>query len=227
MIYIILIILFIIIFIGGLLGFLYLSKDEKNLKEVTTVQLSRLGKIYTKEEYENKMFDMYVNIISGIQNNDYNLLKDIVSDEEYNKILLEIKQNQEQNVKKMVDHINKGFSKLIEFKIVNDLEVSKLWVQYSDTEYVLGNREIENEDGSKEIKEIVISGDKDKILYHEYILTFVKDRTSNEDIMCPSCGYKSNMLLRSYCPNCDTLIVPKKMHWVYVGKVSTNINNTK
>ena len=227
MTYIVLIVLFILVFICALMAFIYFLKDEKKILEIDTKTLQRYGKLYTKEEFENTMYNTYVDIINGIMNNDYSLLKDITSDEEYNKILNEIKLNKDQNIKKVVTNINKGFSKLIEFKIVNDLEICKLWIQYSDNEYTLGNREVENEDGTKEIKEIVISGDPNKVLYNEYIVTFVKDRTNTEEIMCPGCGYKTNLLLRSTCPHCDTTVLPKKMHWVYIGKVSSNISDNK
>lgn len=225
--YMIMVVLFIIIFIIAALVLIYLILDEKKLKEVDNKLLVRLGKQYTKEDYENTMFNQYVEILMSIQNANYNLLKDIVSDEEYNKILLKVKSNNDEKVKEVVANIKKGFSKLIGYQVTADLEIAKLWVEYTDNEYTLGNREVENEDGTKEIKEVIISGDKNKDVYHEYILTFVKNRASNEDVVCPSCGYKTNLLTNSKCPKCDSIIVPKRMHWVYVDKVNTNISKNK
>ena len=123
-IYIILIIIFSIVIVGAALVYFYLSYDEKKLKEVDNELLVRLGKKYSKEEFEETMFQRYVDIILGIQNESYNFLRDAVSDEEYNRILLQIKENNNHMQKEMVANIRKDFSKLISFKLNNDLEVA-------------------------------------------------------------------------------------------------------
>ena len=222
-IFMIFIIIFVLVFIGALLIFIYLKNDEKKLKEVDDAKLSRMGKKYTKLEYENTMSSIYFEILESIENENYNNLRDIVSDQEYNKILAEKKEEKEKNIINKITNINKGVVKLIDLKIVNDLEIAKLLVEYSDNEYTLGNREEKNEEGEMEVKQVVIAGDENKQIFHEYILTFVRNRTDNEEIKCPTCGYFNNLLTKSKCLGCDTLILPKTMHWVYTGKVSTNI----
>lgn len=226
-IYIVLIIICAIIFLGALFVFIYFLNDEKQIKEVDNELLVKLGKQYSKEEFENTLFNKYVEILVGIQNESYLFLRDIVADEEYNKILLNVKTNKDRNQKEVITNIKKGFSKLISYKINNDLEIAKLWIQYTDNEYILANREIENEKGEKEVREMVISGDEHKDIYHEYILTFVKGRSNNEDVLCPNCGYHTSLLTSSKCVRCDSIIVPKRMHWVYVDKVVTNISKAK
>lgn len=223
--YLVLLIIFIIGMIGSGIVVTVLSLDEKNVKEVTTEWLHKMGKDYSKEEFENTMFNQYVNIEYAKTNDDYNQLKDVVSDEEYNKILLDVKKDREQELKKVVDKINKGFSKLIGFKMVKDQEVAKLWVQYSCVEYVKGYREELNEETNlMEKKEVIVSGSDTKPVFHEYVVTFVKERSTVEKVVCPSCGREYKLLLRSKCQICDTIIVPKTKHWVYVNKKIANIN---
>ncbi len=226
-IYILLIIVLIIIIICSVLALLYLLYDEKNIKEVSNELLTKLGKKYTKEEYENEMFNKYIDILSGIQNENYDFLRDMVSDDEYNKMLARIKNNIDNNQTEMITNIKKGFSKLISFKVNNEYEVSKLWVQYTANEYTLAKRENIDDKDNKSIDEVVISGDKNKEVYHEEIITFVKGRANNEDILCPNCGYHTTLVDTSKCIRCDSLIAPKKMHWVFVNRVSTNISKNK
>ena len=225
--YITLIIIFVVIIILAGLVLAYFMYDEKKLKEVPNELLTKLGKLYTKEEFETALYDRYIEIIESIQNENYLLLRDVVADEEYNKILLKIKEDKDKGQKEMFINFRKGFSKLISFKLNNDLEVVKLWVKYTDNEYTEANREVENENGEKVIEKTIIKGDKKKDISHEYILTFVKGRTNNEDVLCPNCGYHTKLCMNNKCVRCDSMIAPKKMHWVYVDKTLTNISKAK
>lgn len=225
--YLIGMIAFAVVFIICIFLLIYFIKDEKKLKEVTSNQLMQLGKVYSKEEFENKMFEQYTNILSNITYENYSFLKDAVSDEEYNQILLTAKKNRENREEHIISNINKIFSKLIGFDIQNNLEIAKLWVRYSDIEYTKGIRKTVDENGKESLIEAIVDGNKDKPTVHEYILTFVKNRTETENIICPSCGYQSHILTTSNCVRCDSEIVPKKMHWVFVEKVTTNISNQR
>ena len=223
--YIIGIIFFIIVIIICVMLLLYYIKDEKKLAEVTSEHLMNLGKVYSKEDFEAKMFEMYANVLSNTVYENYTFLKDAVSDEVYNQILLMAKKNRESKEERVISDIKKEFSKLISFEVINDLEVAKLWVRYSNIEYVKGIRKTLDENNQEILAETVVDGDEKNPIYHEYILTFVKNRTQTENIVCPSCGYQSHILTESYCVRCESEIVPKKMHWVFVGKVTTNISN--
>ena len=61
-IYTILIIVFSIVLIGAGLVFIYFMLDERKVKEVDNELLVRLGKQYTKEQYENIMFERFVSM---------------------------------------------------------------------------------------------------------------------------------------------------------------------
>ena len=225
--YLIGIIFFSVVFIVCIFLLIYFIKDEKNIKEVSDSDLIKLGKKYSKNEFEDRLFNQYVNILESIQILNYSLLKDIVSDEIYNQILMNIKNNQDSNEKENITDIKKDFSKLIDFRIQDDLEIAKIWISYSSFEYVTGIRKVLDENNNEINDEVVVRGDKDKKINHELILTFVKNRTQTEEIICPACGYQTHMLTSSKCIRCDSEIVPKKMHWVFVEKVAVNISNQK
>ena len=56
-------IFFLLVFIVSIFLLIYFIKDEKSLKEVTNQELIKLGKIYTKEEFENKIFELYARCV--------------------------------------------------------------------------------------------------------------------------------------------------------------------
>ena len=226
-IYIIGIIIFTLVLIVSIILLIYFIKDEKKLKEVTNDDLVKMNKVYTKDEIEEKMFEQYSNILLNIQYDNYAFLKDSVSDDIYNQILREIKNHQDKQEKKIVKDIKKEFCGLISLTQVNDLEVAKYWGRYSNIEYVVSNRKQMLSNGTEEIVETVVEGNKDIPITYEYILTFVKNKSQNENVVCPNCGYQTHMLTSSHCIRCDLEIVPKRMHWVYTGKVLTNISKQK
>lgn len=198
-----------------------------NFKEVTTKELKQRGKTYTKEEIEDKLFNQYINIITSIEYSNYVFLKDAVSDEVYNKFLLMAKDYQDKKETKVTEDIKKEFSKLIDIGTINDLEIVKLWIRYSSIEYTKGIRMVKDEKENDVLSEVIVSGSNVDRIEHEYILTFVKNKADTESIVCPSCGYQANILTSSNCGRCEIEIVPKKMHWVYVDKVTTNISKEK
>ena len=81
-------IIFLLVFIISIFFLIYFIKDEKNLKEVSTQELVKLGKVYTKEEFENRIFEQFSNILMNTAYENYTFLKDSVADQVYNEILL-------------------------------------------------------------------------------------------------------------------------------------------
>ena len=212
--YIIGIIVFSLVLIICIFLLIYFIRDEKKIEEVSNRELISFGKTYSKTEFEERIFNQYINILESTQYDNYTFLRDAVSDGIYNQILLSIKENQQKQQKNVISDIEKYFCRLIDFKIIGELEVAKLWVKYSSIEYVKNVKQ--NGD------EIVIMGNKDKPIDCEYILTFVKNKSDGENIICPSCGFQTNMLISSRCLRCEGEVVPKTMHWVFVGKESYN-----
>lgn len=216
--YVLAILIFSIILILSIFAYIYLLRNEKKPKEVSSFTLTALGKSYTKQQFENTMFEQYKNILISKEDENYTLLKDIVSDDIYNQILLQKKEDKVKQTKHIVSNINKKFCKLINFYHENNLEIARLWISYSSIEYVKGIQKVVNEDGVEEEIEKIIFGSKEKSSNHEYLITFVKNESETEAIICPGCGFKMNILTSSHCSKCDMEILPKKMHWVYIGE---------
>lgn len=225
--YIIGIVTFSLVLLVSIILLVYFIKDEKRLKEVSNEELVKLNKVYTKEEMENKIFEQYSNILLGIQYDDYNFLKDAVSDDIYNQILQQTKDFQEKKEKLTIKNIKKEFCRLISLTQTNDLEIAKFWIRYSNIEYITTTRNEVLPNGKEELAEVIVEGSKDIPVTYEYIITFVKNKTENENIICPNCGYQIHMLISSNCIRCDLDIVPKTMHWVFTGKIITNISQQK
>ncbi len=221
------IIFFLVLIIVGIFLLRYFIKDEKKLKEVSNEDLQKRGKKYTKEEIEEKMFNQYINIEMSMIDENYGFLRDAVSDQIYNQILLQIKENQKNQVKNKIQNVRKEFCKLIYLGYEQNLEIAKFWIRYSSIEYQTAQRNEVTEAGKEIVVERVVQGNDQVPIYHEYILTFVKDPTETEEIVCPHCGYQTNMLTSSKCIRCDSEIIPKSKHWVFVNKVTTNISKQK
>ncbi len=221
------IIFFSIVLIGSISILIYLIKDEKNLKEVSKKDLIKYGKTYTKKEIEDQLFEVYQNILFDIGNDGYSLLKDMVSDQIYNELLLDLKNRREKQERRVISNIQKEFSKLISFQFIQDLEVIKLWVRYSSIEYTKIEKKELDENQQEIAKEIITEGNPNTPISHEYIVTFVKNKAQTEEIICPNCGYQTKILTSSHCARCDQEIVPKKMHWVYAGRIAVAIQNSK
>ena len=100
-------IFFLLVFIVSIFLLIYFIKDEKSLKEVTNQELIKLGKIYTKEEFENKIFELYANILTNITYENYTFLKDSVADQVYNEILLMAKKNRDNKEESIISNIKK------------------------------------------------------------------------------------------------------------------------
>lgn len=227
MIYIIGIIVFILVLLACTILLIYYIRDEKNLSEVSEEQLIKFGKTYTKKEFEDKMFNQYSNILTNIQYENYLFLKDAVADDIYNQILLLVKNNREKNQQKVVSNIKKDFCKLISFTQTDGLEIAKLWIKYSSIEYVKSMTRELDENKQTIMIEKIIEGNKDQIINSEYIITFIKDISEVEDIICPNCGYQAHLLTSSSCLRCDMEIVSKKKHWVFLKEEPVNMKKKK
>lgn len=193
-----------------------LSKEEKNYMEVSEQYLKNIGKDYSKDEYASWATGIYIEVINSVMNENYNYLRDTLSDELYNNYLLAIKNSKDRNVKNVVEDIKPEFSKLVNLKIQGDMEIAKVWMKLSYIEYVKDIAKPVNEEEIQEEK--IISGSKTNRLEKEYILTFVKTHTPKESVVCPNCGYIHHIIEKVNCMRCGANIVPRNYHWVLIAK---------
>ena len=97
-------IFFLLVFIVSIFLLIYFIKDEKSLKEVTNQELIKLGKIYTKEEFENKINDNTFLEYASYNDNYYGTPKDKVEEKlnEGKDVILVIDINGAINIKKII-----------------------------------------------------------------------------------------------------------------------------
>lgn len=193
-----------------------LSLEEKEYMEVSDQYLKNIGKDYNKDMFASWATQTYINIIQSVMNEDYNFLRDILSDDLYNNYLIGIKNCRDRRVKSIVDDIKPIFSKLVNLKVQGDTEIAKVWMKLSYIEYV---KDISPLPEDAEVTgDRIISGSKNNRLEKEYILTFVKVHTPKETVVCPNCGNVSKIIDKSLCIKCSSNIVPRQYHWVMIGK---------
>lgn len=223
-IYIVGIVFFVLVIIGSIFFFIYLKKDENSIAEISNSVLVKYNKTYKKRDFEQTVFSIYSNIMLNVNYQDYNFLKDAVSDEIYNKILMDIKTSKDKKEQNIVDKIEKNFCKLVDFDVVGDVEVAKFWIKYTALEYTTTLRNKLTEDGRTILLEEVIKGSKERPKTNEFLITFVKNYANNENIVCAECGNNIDILTSSICSRCGAEILSKKMHWVYTGRREFNSN---
>ena len=196
----------ILVFIICIFVLRYLSRQEKEYIEVSDLYLKQLGKSYTGEFFSKSVFSLFQEILLASQQQNFEYLRSMLADDAYNHYLLDLKQLKEKNVKHVIDQILPVRFKLASFQVQNQFEIAKVWLRISCIDYIAST--------SKPGEEIIVSGKSDSSVEKEFLVTLVKTRTEKEDIVCPSCGHVSSLLVQSDCPHCGVEIVNKHHRWV-------------
>ena len=192
--------------------------------EVSNQYLKNIGKSYTKDEYASWVFSFYTQIIMGLQNENYEFLRDVLADQIYNNYLISIKNMKDRNLKNIVENVKPTFSKLVSLVIKDDIEIAKVWLKISYVEYTIDVTPISEEDNKVISGDRVVSGSKNRQIEKEYMLTLVKAHTEKESIACPHCGYVSKIISQNTCSRCGANVVNRKYHWVLTGKEEIHTN---
>ncbi len=218
-----------IFFIGGIIIFsiitivcifllIRLSSKESQFMEVSNRYLKDIGKNYNRDKFAMAIYELYRDIIDGVQKERYEFLKDVLSDNIYNNYLREIKISKDRQIKNIVTDIKPVFSRLISLINKDGTEIAKVWMKISFIEYML---DMSPQTGSQEKignENRVIGGSKTRRFEKEYIITLVKRHTPKESVACPACGYITDIILRNQCIRCGSNIVNRKFHWVIIAK---------
>ncbi|MDE5587158.1 MAG: hypothetical protein K2I72_02155, partial [Bacilli bacterium] len=180
--------------------------------------LKDIGKDYNKDTFAMAIYELYRDIIDGVQNERYEFLRDVLSDEIYNSYLRGIKLSRDHQVKNIVADMKPTFSRLVSLIIKGDMEVAKVWIRVSFLEYALDMTPLTEEQKQVVKGERIVGGSKTRRLEKEYILTLVKAHTPKESVACPSCGHVTHVVLRNQCTRCGSNIANRRFHWVMIGK---------
>lgn len=195
-----------------------LSKNETLFMEVSNQYLKDIGKDYTRDQYAMAIFELYRDVIEAVQTENYEYLRDVLSDDIYNNYLLGIKVSKERQIKNVVKDMNPVFAKLIQFVQKDNVEIAKVWLRVSYIEYALDLSPLTEEQKKVAPPERIAGGSKTKREEKEYLLTLVKNHTPKESVVCPSCGFVSKVITRSLCPRCGSNAVTRPFHWVITAK---------
>lgn len=214
----VLIIILIIVIVVCVVLLMRLSGQESQFMEVSDRYLKDIGKSYTKNKFAMTIYELYRDIIDGVQQENYEFLRDVLSDEIYNNYLIGIKLSKERQIKNVVSDMKPVFAKLVNLVVNGDTEIAKVWIRVSYIEYALDMTPLTEEQMKVVTGERIVSGSKTNRMEKEYILTLVKTHTPKESVVCPTCGYVSDVIIRNRCVRCGTDVVQRRFHWVIVGK---------
>ena len=162
---------------------------------------------FDKEEFKDIAYTIYVEVQNAWMNIDYDSLRNLLTDELFNKYktdleVLELKK--QKNI--MSDY------KLNNFEIINFSESEE---NYIITCYL----NIELHDYIVDKDNNVIRGNKENIIVHDYELTFVRGKDIKEGT-CPNCHAELNDKASKVCPYCNSVIVSRNNNWVLSNKTS-------
>ncbi len=212
------IVILVIIIVVCVILLLRLSRQETLFMEVSDRYLTEIGKDYTRNEFAMTIFELYRDVIEAVQKENYEFLRDVLSNEIYNNYLLGIKVSKERQIKNVVEDMKPVFARLVQFVQKDSTEVAKVWLRVSYIEYALDLTPLTEEQQKVAPKERIAGGSKTKREEKEYLLTLVKSHTPKESMVCPSCGYILKVITRCHCVRCGTNIVTRPFHWVITSK---------
>ena len=157
--------LIIYIFILILLIIPYVIVSKNILKKRLKNKISRLED-FDKDKFNQEVFEVYKDIQIAWMNFDYKTLKELVSEEIYNKYKKQLEELKSKNQKNIMDNIEFKSNKITDV-IIND-NIIECEMNITCIDYI-----IENDDK-------LIKGKKDKFCNYTYRLVFTKDLKNNK-----------------------------------------------
>lgn len=157
-------ILYIFILILLIIPYIIVSKNilKKRLKN----KISKL-KDFDKDKFNQEVFEVYKDIQIAWMNFDYKKLKELVSEEIYEKYEKQLEELKSKNQKNIMDNIEFKSNKITDVIINDNIEI-ECEMNVNCIDYI-----IDNEDK-------LIKGKKDKICNYTYRLVFTKDLKNNK-----------------------------------------------
>ena len=134
------------------------------------LKLKNLDKKFSEDNFNKEAFDIYKEIQYAWMNNDLNKLKNLVSDEIYNKYREKLDELNSKNRKNIMDKIEFKSNKIIDIKINNSIYIT-CEMKVTCIDYIIEN------------DEKIVKGKKDKIYNYSYKLSFNKDIKNNKLIL--------------------------------------------
>lgn len=186
----------------------YSNKSLKNNRHyelyVLPYDITKIKKIlpdFDKEEFQNIVYNIYVNIQKAWMNFDYKTLRKYTSDELYNLYYSELEVLKLKNQQNIMEEFELHNFEITEMEHSNGKIALEVHMIVDCYDYVI-NKNNHVVRGTKKYKNI-----------YEYELTLVKGINSNSNI-CPNCGAPIENHNSITCEYCDTSIINSNHDWV-------------
>lgn len=166
--------LIIYIFILIIYIFIFKTTINKKIKKNIKLKISNIKKIdllFDEKAFLNKSFDIYKDIQIAWCNFKLYKIKNIISEELFNKYKEQIDKLKSAKQKNIMDKIELKSNKIVNIKIENNIEIIECEMNVICYDYIIDN------------EEKIIKGQKDKKHNYTYKLVFNKDMDSNKYIL--------------------------------------------
>ncbi len=166
------------------------------------------------EQFKDMVYKKYVNIQEAWMNFNYKGLQKNLTDELYNTYIMQLdalKLKKQKNIMKDFKLID---CKIVAIKEENGLLNIDTYLRVEMYDYVI----------DKDKK--VVRGNEHSKIDIEYLITFVKtSKDSNEEVSCPNCGAKLDIVSSSKCEYCGSVIVVDAKEYVMSKKTCIGQRN--
>lgn len=183
-----------------------------NYKDIDTSKILSIDPKLDTSEFKNKAFTIYKDIQTAWMNFDTETIRKLTTDEIYNMYSSQLETLKLKKQKNIMKDITLLDSKIIDIKKEDNVITTSVYLKVKCYDYVI-----------KEATNEVIRGkDKQKIVI-EYILSFVKSATdNNNEEKCPNCGAPIEINSSATCPYCDSTLVKNSSNYVMSKKICIN-----
>ncbi len=160
------------------------------------------------EEFKHQAFNIYKDIQEAWMNFDTDTIRKLTTDEIYNMYssqLETLKLKHQKNIMKNIEYVD---AKITNIKLSDDVISVVVFLRVKCLDYVI------NEKTNKTVR-----GSDSTRLDIQYLLTFVKSKTNNNNIeKCPNCGAPVDIVSSATCPYCNSTLVKDASNYVLSKK---------
>ena len=178
---------------------------RERIKTLTIEEIHELDPTFNINEFKKFAYDVFLKVQEACMNYDYDTLRNLLTDELYNTIVMQLETLKKQGEKKITSDFMLDKFGVINISKSNKNKTVEVLVIVSYKEYTVNS------------KDELLSGDKNKDYIVKYRLTFVKTIDSHDNI-CPNCGKELEQLASNKCPYCNSVILANSYDYVMSKK---------
>ena len=186
------------------------EKEETYKKldyQMITEQLPNLD----VNNFYNEAFNIYKNIQLAWMDNDIERVRNIISDEMFNTYKMQLETLKVKNQQNIMKDIVLRKIYITSIRKENNKEIIDVIMNVTCKDYLI-------DINTKE----VLRGDKNKICYYEYKLSYIRTTNVYEINMCPNCGSPIENGQSTKCSYCNSIITKSTDKFVLIDKKMLN-----